>query len=129
MRPHGSRLALVVVAEFAVHAVAGYLLPDIVRVLRAVTGPGEHQCLIYLLYPLGGGFLSWFFPRGAPGAGAAIAIRAALAGPVVGGATAKSLNKAFRFFIPLAVLVGEVVVAVVRLGRLRRDAESSDNGA
>jgi hypothetical protein len=120
---------LALAAQFAVHAGVGYWLPDIVQVLKSVTGPGEHQCLRYTLYPLGGGLVSWVLPRGAPGAGVAIAIRAALAGPVDGGATAKSLTTAFRIFIPAAVVVGEVVVAVVRLARLRKAAEWRDYGA
>ena len=122
-------LALPLVAEVVVHMVVGYFLPSIVQALKTITGPGEHQCVIYMLYPLGGGVVSYLWPRGAPGAGIAIAVRSAMAGPVQGGATAKSLGTAFRFFIPLAVLVSEVVVAAACWGRLRRESESRDNGA
>lgn len=118
-----------IVIELILHVVAGVLLPYIVRALCAITGAGGHQCVIFALYPVIPGLLSWYFPRGAPGAGVALAIRSLLAPPVQGGPTAKTLTEAFRVGVPLVVILTEVVVAVVRWAMLRKAASAREGAA
>lgn len=117
-----------VVGHLSAHAVAGGLLPEIVVWSKAVTGPGG-QCCILCLYPFGVGLLSWLFPWGAPGAAASLTIRAILAGPVEGSATAAALSSGFRLFLPIVVFVAEVAVAVVRVALESRAHHERNDGA
>ena len=113
--------------HLVLHAGLGATLPEVVWLLCRATGPGEHQCLIFLLYPVAGGMFSWMFPLGAPAAGLMVALRSYLMPEVEGGPTAKALSEAFRVWIPASVLLPEIVVAVVQWARIQRGLKSNRN--
>ena len=106
--------------QFVAHCGLGMAVIGIVGLLRSLTGPGEHQCCLLFLYPIGGWFISWLLPRGAPGASLAVAVYFIASFPSDAGPTAKSLTTGFSVGLAGGMFVCEAVAAIIRIAQLRK---------
>jgi len=115
--------------HFLVHCAFGLVVLFFVWILRTLGGPGVQQCCLLLLYPIAGWLISWWLPRGAPGASFVVAMYFVSTFPSQGGPTAKTLSTAFSVFLAGGMLVCEVTAAFVRLAKLRKGSSQGPDGA
>lgn len=111
--------------HFVAHCGLGMAVVGTFALLRSLSGPGEHQCFLLFLYPIGGWFIGWLLPRGAPGASLAVAGYFIANFPSDAGPTAQSLALGFSVSLAGGMLVCETAAANIRSARLRRQQPGS----